>query len=457
MDKYRFLNKLMHKFLFTPYVRLIARPYLDKLVLAISKKYFFPTSYIWSLINKSHYDYEKFTQIIIDNCNCDINEHKILNIMNKVEKRSLKADLAKENWNEYFFGSKKANNIKLQTVEEQRLRYTDSFFQSRFLLSFTIKNLDLKKIKMSIKTEEEVQKVYKQPSSQSDSLKIDSDYPEVEVSKKIDEALYTKFWIKFKSPSSKVSEYAYAIVNEPKGVKNPPTLIFGHGIFVEFDHWKTMIDETVELVKNGIRVIRPESPWHGRRVEDKKFGGFDFLDEAPLSYIKFYEAAVNEWHIMSRWAKERGCSKLAFGGSSLGAQTAQLVSLKSKSWEKEYRPEVLFLLTHCSNLSKSAEPLFKMWGINERLAKNHWNQEKLEKWAQLIEPIGDMPISSDNIISILGKTDIITPFAEGVKLLDDWKVPQSNRFYWDMGHFGVPLMLLINKEPIKLFLKRMSR
>ena len=50
------------------------------------------------------------------------------------------------------------------------------------------------------------------------------------------------------------------------GIADPPTIIFGHGICVEFDHWHGLIDECHALVQMGFRVIRPEAPWHGRRI-----------------------------------------------------------------------------------------------------------------------------------------------------------------------------------------------
>ena len=93
----------------------------------------------------------------------------------------------------------------------------------------------------------------------------------------------TDYWIRFPSPSQVMADMVYARVHEPPGVSNPPTLIFGHGMCVEFDHYHNLIDEIAGLTEQGIRVVGPEAPWHGRRVLPGHFGGEQLLSTAPMA------------------------------------------------------------------------------------------------------------------------------------------------------------------------------
>ncbi|MFX8770618.1 hypothetical protein ABTM91_20900, partial [Acinetobacter baumannii] len=44
------------------------------------------------------------------------------------------------------------------------------------------------------------------------------------------------YWLRFKSPGA-IGDTVTARVHEPRGVRNPPTIIYGHGVCVDFDHW----------------------------------------------------------------------------------------------------------------------------------------------------------------------------------------------------------------------------
>src|SRR3546814_20720279 len=74
-------------------------------------------------------------------------------------------------------------------------------------------------------------------------------------------------WLRFPAPGLP-GDTAWAQVFEPEGAVNPPTLISLHGICVESEHWGAAmdaIDIAPALTRKGLRVIRPEGPWHGRR------------------------------------------------------------------------------------------------------------------------------------------------------------------------------------------------
>ena len=81
--------------------------------------------------------------------------------------------------------------------------------------------------------------------------------PQVSVSHRLGEAGGEQsYWLRFRSPSPRMNDQVIARVYEPRDAENAPTLIFGHGICVEFDHWRGLVDEVGAMVKMGIRVVR---------------------------------------------------------------------------------------------------------------------------------------------------------------------------------------------------------
>ena len=63
-----------------------------------------------------------------------------------------------------------------------------------------------------------------------------NDMPEVSVSRAVTNREGRHYWLRFQSPSASMADRVTARVLEPLDVDNPPTVIFLHGICVEFDH-----------------------------------------------------------------------------------------------------------------------------------------------------------------------------------------------------------------------------
>jgi hypothetical protein len=158
-------------------------------------------------------------------------------------------------------------------------------------------------------------------------------------------------WLRFRSPYDRVDDVVTARVHEPNGTVNPPTIIFGHGVCVDFDHWLGLIDESIRLVSLGFRVIRPEAPWHGRRSPRGFFAGERTISAFPMGIIDSMMAAVTEWSVLAHWARTRSNGPLAFGGSSLGAMTAQLVAGRAATGPRALKPDALFLVTHTADMT----------------------------------------------------------------------------------------------------------
>ena len=259
------------------------------------------------------------------------------------------------------------------------------------------------------------------------------------------------FWLRFDSPAAHMADQVYARVHEPLGVKNPPTLIFGHGICVEFDHWRNLVDDVDSLPQLGIRVIRPEGPWHGRRVPDGYFGGEYFLSSAPQGAFDFFTAQHQEWAVLIDWARRTSQGPVAFGGSSLGAQSAQMSAINARYWPERLQPDALLLLTHCCHVWEVAldGALADIWGLHDPLHELGWTRALMEQWLSKLDPPGSPVVPPERIVSVLGRYDRVTPFASGKRLQELWDLPIENRFAWPCGHFTVPLRLSWDRRPFE--------
>ena len=285
--------------------------------------------------------------------------------------------------------------------------------------------------------------------------------PVVEVSRRVPGAVGTDYWLRFRSPSLELGDTAYARVSEPEGVRNPPTLIFGHGICVEFDHWHGLIDEVETLVAMGIRVIRPEAPWHGRRRPAGYFSGEKIVGTAPFGGLHAFTGALREWSVMIDWARQTSTGTVAVGGSSLGAQMSILCADISRNWPGELQPDAMLLLTHAGNqqdaLLKGA--LAQVWKSREAMLSRGWTHETSGQYMPILNPSWEIPpvMPPQDIVSVLGRYDHVTPFDSGYDLLDAWQVPQENRFIWRRGHFSVPMTMIRDTKPLTRFVNIMKR
>lgn len=277
-----------------------------------------------------------------------------------------------------------------------------------------------------------------------------SHMPKVESSRRVPTASGQDYWIRFASPAAHMGDDVYARVHEPVGIENPPTLIFGHGICVEFDHWRNLVDPIATLPQWGIRVIRPEGPWHGRRVPEGYFGGEMFLSRAPKGEFDYFTAQHREWAVLMDWARKTSTGPTAFGGSSLGAQAAQMAAIRARNWPERLQPDALFLMTHCERVGDVAtdSDLSDIWGLHEPLAALGWRKEMQKTSLAKLDPVGLPVMAPDRIVSILGRHDRVTHFASGQRLHEKWGLPEENRFVWPSGHFTVPLRLGRDTRPL---------
>ncbi len=431
---------------------LLAYPYFDRLSLWTLTHYFFPLSRLWAAATISGGVPERFmAEVPLDADGIDFD--KLQSVLFPTEAARATAAAVDTSWDQSFFGTAPRAPEELVAIETARRDHHHVLNTTRRKFRFLLKH-PVPIVRSEPPAPEEVEAVYGAALKDRVPLfSVPDPMPEVEVSRRVPGAVGTNYWLRFKSPSTHLGDVVHARVYEPDGVKNPPTLVFGHGICVEFDLWHGLVDEVDELCRMGIRVIRPEAPWHGRRRPAGRYSGETIVGTAPFGPLYAFTGALREWSVLIDWARKTSNGRVAIGGSSLGAQMSLLCADVARNWPERLRPEAMLLITHSGHQQDALlnGALARVWKSREAMIEKGWTAETAGKYMPLLDPDWDrMPVMNpDSIVSVLGSRDHVTPFESGLGLLDAWKVPLENRFIWRRGHFSVPMTMIRDTGPVR--------
>ncbi len=428
----------------------LARPWFDHATLFGLKHMFFPASRAWAAAAETGDDYAAFCAAVP----LPVRHEKrgaITKTLTKVTEAHVLATAVEAAWAQAFFGAEPPTDSQLRALEAARLTARHAYNSTRWSLRLQLP-ANLPRAKLAIETPDAVEAVHGGGIAAFDTRATPpAVMPKIEQSQTIQTATGRDFWLRFKSPSARLGDVVYAHVSEPHDPSaQTPTLIFGHGVCVDFDHWKGLIDESQALVARGFRVIRPEAPWHGRRAPHGRFGGERTIGAFPMGMLDSFSGALQEWAVLSDWARKQSQGALVFGGSSLGAMTSQLAADRSHTWAPHLRPDALFLVTHTGDMAAAVMEgaLANLWASPEVVKNFGWTPELARKYLTLVNPVNAMPMRPENIVSILGRRDVILPFESGRQLVARWGVPERSAFIWDRGHFSVPACLIRNTAPL---------
>ena len=407
-------------------------------------------SRLWAAANAAHGSVDDFLTITGLDAGAALTR-RLERLLAEFEHRRDRVRRVEEHWHAAFFGDTEMSTDQRLAIEQERLECRDDYNAMRFkflLLAITRK---IKPIRWNAPTPREVAEVYggwlDQPEGRFD---LPATLPEVQKSRPVQGVVGTDYWLRFPSPSARVNDHAFARVHEPVNVDNPPTLIFGHGICVEFDHWRGLVDEVEALVGLGFRVIRPEAPWHGRRVPSGYFAGERFIGTTPIGQLDHFSAAIAEWAVLLDWSRTTSTGPVAVGGSSLGSMTAHLVADRARRWPERLHPDALFMITHAGGIG---DAVFRgrfsdTWNVRAEMAAAGWTEAAAVEFMTILKTEGPTVVAPQNVVSVIGKYDDVTPFDSAVALLDDWNVPPENRFVWSRGHFSVPITMMRDHAPL---------
>ncbi|MCW5681265.1 MAG: hypothetical protein KF794_03360 [Xanthobacteraceae bacterium] len=431
-------------------------PWFDPISSWVLRRIFVPSSLLWAAAEQAGLSTDKFYEATrLPRRTND--EKKLAAALEHAAKARAIADSREAEWQEAFFGGQAVDAERLREIESARFNASHDYNMTRRAFGFLLRR-EPPQIRFATQSPEEVAAVY---GAQFEKLREMPGNPAsvpVEESRRVERSAGTDFWLCFQSPSPWLGDTVYARVLEPRGVKNPPTVIFGHGICIEFDHWRGLIDEARTLRAEGFRVIRPVAPWHGRRRPRGSFGGEPMMHRMPGGLFDVFGGAAQEWAVLANWARKNSQGPLAYGGTSLGALIAQFAADRHAA-SGQPRAEGLFLITHSGRMTDATfgGSMAGLLGVTVDAEASGWNRERIENALGLLDPAREAAVRPDRIVTVLGLRDKVTPYASGLSLIDSWGVPAENRFVWDRGHFSMPLTMIRNPAPVTRFREIMTR
>ncbi|MEX2628979.1 MAG: alpha/beta hydrolase family protein [Tistlia sp.] len=255
-------------------------------------------------------------------------------------------------------------------------------------------------------------------------------------------------WLRFRSPAT--GEECLARYEEPEDAPAVGTLVFLHGLGMETEFWKELADPYRPLVRRGLRIVRPEGPWHGRRRPAARYGGAPMLGRGPLGLIEVFQAWVAETALLLAHLRRERPGPLAVGGVSLGALTAQLALTAAAGWPQAARPDAALLIATSGALDDLAKraSLTRALGLPASIRAAGWDETALRRVLPLMAPLGLPALPPERVVMVLGASDDLVPYDGGAALAERWAVPADNLFVRPQGHFSVSLGMMNDPAPI---------
>jgi len=439
---------------------LLARPWWDRAALWMLARWYFPLSRMWAAARAADGDPERFfAEVPTEPIPALYGRLEAL--LAQFEVRRAEVSAGEAAWREAFFGSNGVTPERLAAIEAGRLDRRNAYNTMRRHFAIVGSRREVHGVRWAVPTPNDVEELYgAELADPGAAFAPPATMPTVERSKSFQTAVGVNYWLRFGAPTARMGDMVIARVYEPEGAKDPPTLIFGHGVCVEFDHWHGLVDEVAEMVRMGIRVVRPEAPWHGRRVPDGRYGGEQFIASPPLGALDLFHAEIKEWAVLMDWCRAHSSGPVAVGGSSLGALLSQLICDKSRHWPARLQPDAALLITHCGKHHDAAQrgALARVWGMADATAARGWTPELIARYLPLLDPGDDPPVvPPENIVTVLGRYDDVTPFDSGMRIVGAWGIPEENTFIWPRGHFSVPIGLMYDRAPLRRFREILTR
>ncbi|MDH3218924.1 MAG: alpha/beta hydrolase family protein [Gammaproteobacteria bacterium] len=426
--------------------------WFDPASMVFLRRLYLPLSRLWAVADAAHGSVTRFAEIAGIEPNSR-QRQRLGRVLFRFEVSRARVNAADAAWCDAFFAGTRTIPGDLAAIEKARKEAHQAHNLMRRDLRFLL-HFKPQTSRYEIPTRAAVETLYGTIRSNPDPYyAAPAVMPAIEQSRPFAAADGNQYWIRFRSPSSRTADSVYARVHEPAGIDNPPTIIYGHGICVEFDYLEGLVDEVDVLCRLGFRVVRPEAPFHGRRRPEGYYGGEYISATSPLGVLDTFTAAVTERAVLMDWCRRGSNGPVTMGGSSLGALIAQLVCGQASNWPPHLRPDALLLIMHCSRIEDALihGSIARLFGALKAKHERGWSVATVAEYLQALDPPQQPSVDAANIVSVLGESDQATPFAGGLELLDRWQLPPQNRFIWPQGHFSLPIALTRNDAPLRRF------
>jgi pimeloyl-ACP methyl ester carboxylesterase len=424
--------------------RLVARPWFDRVAVKAVARGYLPLSRAWA------------TALVAEGAEARFHEslpglgratRTLSRALPQVQRRWHDYQTALGTWDQLFFGAEgPVSDYRLVAAETARRDAAHGLMASRALFLPLLRRLPA--VRWEVPGPEQVE------SQQGVRLKESATpFPApaavaVEASRGVPAAHGSDRWLRFVSPV--LGDRVWARVSEPEGKRDPPTVIFLHGIAMESDLWRPGPDPLDHQVLAHCRIVRPDGPWHGRRRLDGWYGGEPAIGRGLLGLLELFQAWIAEVGVLIAWAKETGRGPVAVAGVSLGALTGQLLATAVGDWPATHRPDALFLVATSGDLLSVAHDgsLARALSLAPHLAAAGWDRAAQARWLPLLQPAGPPALDPERIVLLVGRADDLTPAPGGLALGRDWGLPEANFLVRPQGHFSVWFGLLGDPRPL---------
>ncbi len=435
----------------SPLGGLVMRPWYDRCALHLIGRWYLPLSRAWAAALTHGEDEAGFARAIgLAEFPAGASGRKLRRAIAETARRAAVLDQADAQWRDAFFGQKAPPDRELVQAEQARLAAASSLMAAR--AGFLGVRQRSPAVGWQVTPPAELPTPDEWRASAGTCIAApggaEGRLPAVAVSHPVPGPGGRERWLRFAAPGLP-GDTVWARVFEPEGIDDAPTLINLHGIGMELEYWRDAVDNTPDLTRQGIRVIRPEGPWHGRRRPAGCYGGEPVMALGPEGFLKLFSAWGAEAGVITAWARQAGSRRVAVGGVSLGALTSQLTAVAAADWPEEMRPDALILVATSGDLLGVAEgSLAGGVGFWPAIARAGWTPADLEGYLPLMVPQGPAAMPPERIVMALGAADTVTPFAGGQGLARRWAVPPENLFIRPQGHFSVSLDLVRQPQPL---------
>jgi pimeloyl-ACP methyl ester carboxylesterase len=430
-----------------PPAALWLRPWFDRLALAAVARWYLPLSRAWAAAVAAEGDPARFWAELPGE---PARVPGIEAALALVERRRGQHLEREREWEAAFFGADAPSDAALVAAEHRRRRRAERLMLTRGAFAPLAALGRAPQAKWALDDEAALSARHGHRLAGAAAAFPAPEAPEMRRSAIVPGPHGARFWLRYPAPSPEMGE-AWAHVHAPTGVADPPTVVFLHGICVEAEYWSEGWDPLPGLAARGLRVVRLEGPWHGRRRLAGHYGGEPALARGPGGFLALFEAWVAEAAATIAWARRTSAGPVALGGISLGALTSQLAAVAAHHWPDEMRPDVLMLVATTGDVAATLASggLGKSLDMRSRLERAGWSEETIAPWMALAEPQGEPALPPERIIMALGDRDRVTPYAGGLALAERWRIPPQNRFIRPRGHFSTSLAIAERGGPLE--------
>jgi len=437
--------------------RILAKPFIDALCLWGFKRVL-PASHAWAVANLADGDVARFAELLqVKSLSARLTARvKRTAALRKTSEQAFKV------WRDAAFNPASTLPAEdLAQIELARRAAAQDHLGQRLTYLMFARRHGIPPVDYVIpKPDDVLAPLQNDPAATARLFALPDHLPHIEVSRRtvVDGPgvrAVAEYWLKFHSPVSASiahggGETAWVHVYEPLNAGNEaPTLIWAHGLAMELEMMKSGPLDFLALARAGIRVLMPDAPGHNRRTRLGRYGGEAFLRAAPISGLHHFIQTAREFATLIDWCRAQGSRRVCLGGISLGALSAQVAACNMSSWPASCRPDSLLLLTTTDQVSAltTDSALGQVADVDRAVLAAGWREEHIKALSLITDAPLEPPIDPARIVLLLGRRDNVTPYAGGVRLARNWRLPAANVFSRDQGHFSAAFGLAVDPAP----------